>query len=148
MNKLLEAFNTATSNGIEKPRLKFLDFTISLAPRSGKNPGFLYVKSNRTRRYLGKISPEGSVHLIYDAVKDIPSIATELEGIVSDPYTATKMYGYKTGVCSCCGRKLTNKMSVELGIGPICREKYGWVGEFNLGENEEEQEPYQELLPL
>ena len=31
----------------------------------------------------------------------------------------------KTGNCSCCGRHLENKESVELGIGPICRSKWG-----------------------
>lgn len=46
-----------------------------------------------------------------------------------DPYAAATAYGLQTGVCSCCsccGRELTNKLSVELGIGPVCREKFGW----------------------
>ena len=32
--------------------------------------------------------------------------------------------GQETGTCSCCGRTLTNELSISLGIGPICRE--GW----------------------
>jgi hypothetical protein len=30
------------------------------------------------------------------------------------------------GKCCCCGRALTDPLSIELGIGPICREKGGW----------------------
>jgi hypothetical protein len=46
--------------------------------------------------------------------------------VASDPSKAAVAYGMKTGNCSCCAKPLTNKVSVELGIGPICREKYGW----------------------
>jgi hypothetical protein len=30
------------------------------------------------------------------------------------------------GSCCVCGRPLTDPESIELGIGPICREKTGW----------------------
>lgn len=30
--------------------------------------------------------------------------------------------------CCCCGRALLDAESVEIGIGPVCREKYGYVG--------------------
>lgn len=30
------------------------------------------------------------------------------------------------GKCCCCGRALTDPESIELGIGPICREKVSW----------------------
>lgn len=143
-HKLLDSFNAAAAAGIEKPRLRFLDFTVSLAPRSGKNPGYLYVKSTRDRTYLGKISPSGSVHLLYDAVRHNPSIATDIENLIADPYSATKVYGLQTGSCSCCGRKLTNTLSVRLGIGPVCREKFGWA---DLDPAEEEQEQEQEQEP-
>jgi len=41
----------------------------------------------------------------------------------TDPLAAAIAYGRETG--SCCGRELTNKVSIDLGIGPICREKWG-----------------------
>ena len=31
-----------------------------------------------------------------------------------------------TGACSCCGRELTNQVSIDRGIGPICAVKFGW----------------------
>ena len=43
----------------------------------------------------------------------------------TDPLAAAIAYGRETGSCSCCGRELTNKVSIDLGIRPICREKWG-----------------------
>lgn len=31
--------------------------------------------------------------------------------------------------CACCGRPLVDAVSVETGIGPVCREKYGFLDE-------------------
>lgn len=39
---------------------------------------------------------------------------------------AAKMHGQQTGICSCCNAELTNPESIALGIGPICREKWGF----------------------
>jgi hypothetical protein len=33
-------------------------------------------------------------------------------------------FGKLYGICCSCGRTLTNELSIELGIGPICREKF------------------------
>ena len=35
-------------------------------------------------------------------------------------------FGVRFGICCRCGAELTNEESIELGIGPICREKMGW----------------------
>lgn len=52
-------------------------------------------------------------------------LADVLLAIAADPDGECRMYGQRTGSCSCCGRELTNTESIELGIGPICREKWG-----------------------
>lgn len=114
------AFRSARSNGIMRPRLRLADFTFSLAPAHGKNAGSIYVK--RQDQYLGKVTasvfiPTGNVDA--DTKAAIISVA-------SDPHNAAKVFGKRTGSCSCCGRELTNKESIDLGIGPICREKFGW----------------------
>jgi len=44
----------------------------------------------------------------------------------TDPLKAALAYGQRWSVCACCGRELTNKESIERGIGPICAETYGW----------------------
>lgn len=39
---------------------------------------------------------------------------------------ATKILATK---CACCGRPLVDSKSVETGVGPICRKKYGYSAE-------------------
>lgn len=36
------------------------------------------------------------------------------------------LYGKEIGRCGHCGRRLTNDLSREIGIGPICRNGMGW----------------------
>ena len=35
-----------------------------------------------------------------------------------------KTYGRRTGTCCCCGATLTNAVSIEAGIGPICAQGF------------------------
>ena len=49
-----------------------------------------------------------------------------LAEIAKDPKGAMLRYGQELGHCGHCGRTLTNDLSRELGIGPVCREKMGW----------------------
>ena len=42
----------------------------------------------------------------------------------ADVKLAIESYGRETNRCGCCGLPLTNKKSIELGIGPICLEKF------------------------
>lgn len=46
--------------------------------------------------------------------------------IAEDVQGAMLRYGQELGACGHCGRTLTNEVSRELGIGPICRGKMGW----------------------
>ena len=43
-----------------------------------------------------------------------------LEALVNDP-DALARYGQEIGVCGKCGRTLTDSLSRELGLGPVCR---------------------------
>jgi Family of unknown function (DUF6011) len=45
--------------------------------------------------------------------------------IHSDVQTAARRYGHEIGKCSCCNRTLTQRLSRELGIGPVCADKLG-----------------------
>lgn len=49
-----------------------------------------------------------------------------LDRIASDPKKASLAYGKESGVCGVCSSPLTNKESLDLGIGPVCRGKMGW----------------------
>jgi hypothetical protein len=44
----------------------------------------------------------------------------------SDPAQAAVAFGKAWGICTVCGRTLTDDDSIARGIGPICADKYGW----------------------
>jgi hypothetical protein len=43
---------------------------------------------------------------------------------MSDPLAYAVAYGRETGSCSCCGRELSDPISVERGVGPVCLANY------------------------
>lgn len=46
--------------------------------------------------------------------------------IDADPRAAAIRYGLELGVCSLCGRVLTDPDSRAAGVGPICAARVGW----------------------
>lgn len=120
LTRIRQLFNAAQESGLRKPALVIGSLRLSLAPVSGKNAGSLYVKDNG--EYAGKIDGYGKFLAIREARAEV---ATELQTLAADPLAALTAHGHQTGQCSCCGRLLTNAESVQLGIGPICRAKWG-----------------------
>ena len=119
-DKLMAAFDAAVSKGIKRPKMRFDGFVASLAPSTGKNPGAVYLKASGDL-YLGKVAG-GKFQASRDAT--LAEQASIVEAM-NDPLAAAVAFGRRTGECSCCGRELTNALSIELGIGPICRERFG-----------------------
>jgi hypothetical protein len=120
IDAILTALLTAKSH-IQWPKLRLDLFTFSLAGENSRNAGSVYVKQDET--YLGKIT-DGRFHAGRDCT---PELQAAIIAAAANPEEAARAYGLAFGICSCCGRKLTNKLSVELGIGPICRERFGWA---------------------
>jgi len=120
--RIEEAFAAAQAHGIKRPKTYLGDYKFSLAPAHGRNAGALYVTSTESDAYLGKIMG-GKFFRVREcgAVQE-----AEIVAVASDPKEAAIAFGRRTGRCSCCGRELTNHASIDLGIGPICAEKYGW----------------------
>lgn len=124
MTKIEAAFAAAASNGLKSLKLRIGNLVISPAKATSANAGALYVKSKGdfdSSTYFGKIM--GGKFLKSrdcDAATEALIIAA-----ATDPLAAAIAYGRETGSCSCCGRELTNKISIDLGIGPICRSKWG-----------------------
>lgn len=116
-----QMFDKARESGLRRPTYRAEGLVISRAPDHGKNAGHLYIKSGDD--YQGKIAPDGRFIAAYSAV---PETRAALDAIAANPLEAAVRYGRMTGSCSCCGRELTNKASVEAGIGPICATKYGF----------------------
>ena len=55
----------------------------------------------------------------------VGDVQEQLAAILADPIEAQAAYGQLTGTCGTCGRHLEDKVSVEIGIGPVCRKKLG-----------------------
>ncbi len=120
VSKIATAFAAAFAHGIKRPKLRLDAFQFSRAPDHGKNAGSIYVKQGE--EYLGKVTA-GRFLPIRECGDER---AARIVAVASDPAAAAKAYGLRTGECSCCGRTLTNGLSIDLGIGPICRERFGW----------------------
>jgi hypothetical protein len=117
---ILKALQKAYDSRIANPKLRTAEAVFSLAKPNSKNPDCVYVTAP-SRQYLGKITPDG----IFKPVRDCSAEQKlAIMKIAKDPLEAATLHGKEYGVCSCCGRRLDNRESIELGIGPICRSKY------------------------
>lgn len=121
LSPIATMFEAAKGNGYKRPTYRAEGVIISRAPDTGRNAGALYVKSFETGSYLGKIA-DGEFTPTREGVEEQAPEAVLM--IARDPRGAAIRFGRKTGNCSCCGRELTNRESVELGIGPICASKW------------------------
>lgn len=131
---IVAAFTAAQASGeVRRPKLRLvadeLEITLQLAPETGSNPGFIYVK--RTGEYVGKISPRGEW---FPGREATDRLTAALQSVDANPMAAAREYARFTaerdgnvGSCCCCGRLLTNPESVRLGIGPICGGRWGWL---------------------
>ena len=110
---------TKPSAESEKPKFRVEGLQISLAPATGANAGALYVKNGD--EYFGKIV---NGKFIATSLAPADTIA-KLREIAVNPRKSAVDYGKKTGICCCCGRTLTDPVSVKNGIGPICEAGWG-----------------------
>ena len=124
-------FDAAFAAGHRRPVYRAEGLVLSRAGDFSRNPGAIYVKSDDDGAYLGKV-----VDGVYKPVlpgrpfvakvrESADQVAEALAVIAADPKAAAIRFGQKSGNCACCGRALTAKDSVELGIGPICASKWG-----------------------
>lgn len=91
--------------------LRFEGATVKSVTK-GINTGSAYV-FRPSGLYAGKITPEG-------VFKGDSDLVEELVKVAEDPKQAAVSYGRQTGICCCCGRQLTDPVSIYGGIGPIC----------------------------
>jgi hypothetical protein len=117
-DRLMTAFEAAVRAGAKQPKLRFDGFVASLAPATGRNAGAVYLRAGD--QFLGKIAG-GKFVASFEATEEQQAAVV---AAMADPLAAAVAFGRRTGQCSCCGRELTNAKSVELGIGPICREMF------------------------
>lgn len=120
-SKLIAAFETAKAAGLKNPKVRVGETQFSCAKATSANAGCLYVKSGET--YLGKVTPAGKFFASRDCTAEQ---AAEVARVLIDPMGEAVAHGKRTGSCAICARELTDPVSIERGIGPICAERFGW----------------------
>lgn len=123
LSNLERSFAAIAATGHKAPKLSIAGFTYKRAPDHGRNAGAVYVTDTEDRTYLGKI-----INGAFYSVLPVNMAARSLiASAVTNPQEEAIKWGRETGDCACCGRPLSNALSVALGIGPICNEKWGWT---------------------
>lgn len=123
-SNILGMFATAKANGLNRRALLAggTEGKLKVTPASdtSRNAGGLWVTVNE--EFVGGISKTGE----FQPRNNTPAWAKDaLLRMAADPAGEARLYGQRTGVCCCCGRELTDPVSIEAGIGPICAEKWG-----------------------
>ena len=117
-HKLGQAMQHMVEQG-KRPCFRIDGIRITMASAASVNPGYLYIKGDDWG-YIGKITPYGLMKIQHPSeITDIQK--TYVLAAIHDPEGIAMSNGQATGTCCCCGRTLTNALSIELGIGPICR---------------------------
>lgn len=123
VSHITTAFDRARGVGVKRPKLKLFSgaeaFEFSRAPDTGKNPGAIYV-NDKQGTYLGKVF-DGKFLKGRDCS---PELETEVIKVCSDPEQAAIAYGKRFGACSVCNRELSDPVSIDRGIGPICFSRF------------------------
>lgn len=118
-----KALLKAKGNGLKNPKVRMIadqvTMVMSLAKETSVNAGAVYVKANDST-YVGKIA-NGHFYPSRDCGA---TMADAILKACQTPVESAVAYGRQTGTCSCCGRELTDKKSIDMGIGPICLGKF------------------------
>lgn len=115
------AFAKAAAGAKRAPKLIIGALRIYPASATSSNAGALYVRDT-AEGYLGKIV--GGKFL--RSRECTPQQEAELLAVMADPKAAAIKSGRLTGTCSVCARELTDQVSIDAGIGPVCATKFGW----------------------
>lgn len=81
--------------------------------------GYIAIKIDG--EYVGKIMPDGAIYLY--GLKDWMRAA--IMEYCQHPLENAKIIGQRFNYCCFCASELTNKISVQVGYGPICASNFG-----------------------
>lgn len=118
-SRLHSLFEKAKASGLKHPGLWFGEVKLSLASTTSANAGAIYVKIGDA--YQGKVV-DGVFKPVWGADASVGDL---LLSVAENPAEKLREIGKQTNRCCCCGRTLTDPVSVANGIGPICAENWG-----------------------
>lgn len=120
---LERAFGRTPVRGLGNPKIRVNSGDHSMVLSRSAKPGVYYVKASEL--YFGKITVNGDGTGNFEKTSlCTPEALDSIKAALADIEGAAVRYGHKFGICSCCGRPLSNALSVKLGIGPICRGNF------------------------
>lgn len=105
-----------TVEEIDEDGLYVLDETIYKVQIAKQGSGRLYAKRLEVRKVGDRYESEW----IYEGRKPLRKLRPENR--MTEAQAAA--FGQLYGICGVCGRDLTDETSIELGIGPICRQRF------------------------
>lgn len=120
----------AASTGATAPRLRFPGLSVWLSQR-GDTAGQLMLTrphadpARRTR--LARVAEDGRILGGFNHRPSMLSVEQRqlLNRLCENPEDTLATEGRRTGVCCMCGRGLTDERSVNLGMGPVCANRWG-----------------------
>ena len=121
-DEILAALAQAKANGLKRPTIQLNKNIRVKFMANGKNANGAWITF--TDELIGKIDCNGEAFAFdnaYISCDDLLQIISNFNNNFEDKIRAQ---GVQSGKCMCCGLPLTNELSMRLGIGPICREKY------------------------
>jgi hypothetical protein len=135
--RLIEMFDKA-SEAIKYPKIKNLSIdnrvlTLYRTGERSKYPGSISVTTAQGQ-WLGNITRQGTFWASREAQ---PWVAEVLQKLAENPEAIASAHGKKTGNCCFCSRLLTDEVSIALGYGKICGQRYGLI----WGETEKKNKP-------
>lgn len=114
------------AGGNTKIRLSLDGKPVQLAlATKGSRPGTVVVTDGRpfaNNTFHGRIDRDGK----FDSRTEVTGLVKLLAKLATKPLETVGEYGHLTGSCSLCGRPLTNKKSVDMGVGPVCLHRFGF----------------------
>jgi hypothetical protein len=102
---------------------RFAAFDLMLARRNDGSFAWVWVKLDEIGA-VALLEMDGRLVLTRRGAPHAAAIHASMVKIEADPMAAAAEYGILTGRCGCCSRELTDPVSIERGIGPICAEKF------------------------
>lgn len=126
---LLSVLRTAKLKGA-KPSIRLDGFKFTLADKDSTG-STIYVRSE-DNEYLGKWVGGRFTSYSQMTLEELNHLEKVMGQDEEGLLDATIRYARQTGICGCCGRTLTNKDSIKLGIGPICADKFGFIDRLSI----------------
>jgi hypothetical protein len=119
-------FNAAIGNKIKRPRIKLDGLKFAMAGERSRYNGKIMIDNglpygtpeNKWFGYIDLITGE------FTPKNTTPEIVQRIKEFAAKPAETARAYGLRTGNCCFCARTLIETVSVDVGYGPICAQKY------------------------